>query len=99
MRDIQRELGSAEFGIFIGEDEYRGEGLGSEACGLVLNFAWYDLKLKSVFLRVFRNNESAIRSYCRNGFFSITSDKLKKLIDLKNILPDMLFMIKYNPKG
>lgn len=67
-RDIDYEKKEAEYGIFIGEDNERGKGFGSEAAELALQYAFSNLKLKSIFLRVFADNESAIKSYESAGF-------------------------------
>jgi len=99
LRDIKINLDVAEFGIFIGEDDYRGMGFGSEACGLVLNYSWDVLKLKSVFLRVYRKNAKAIASYKRNGFFPISKKELASLAEINDIDPDIVFMKINSPKG
>ena len=46
----------------------RGEGLGTEATGLVLDFAFGELGLYRVELEVFDFNLRAQKSYAKNGF-------------------------------
>lgn len=65
-RDI--EDGRGEYGIFIGDDSARGKGYGSQAAKLALKYAFEELKLDYVFLRVFADNVSAIKSYENAGF-------------------------------
>ncbi len=59
---------SAELGVRIGEEKDRGQGLGSEALGLALDFCWRYLNLQRVWLHTFEHNERAIRTYLRAGF-------------------------------
>lgn len=68
LRDISDQNHSAEFGIFIGEDDARGNGYGSEAGRLLLRYGFEQLKLHRIFLRVFQENKQAINSYKRIGF-------------------------------
>jgi diamine N-acetyltransferase len=59
---------SAEMGLRIGEERDRGQGLGTEALQLGLEFCWQHLNLQRVWLQVFRHNERAIRAYRKAGF-------------------------------
>ncbi|MCM1038423.1 MAG: GNAT family N-acetyltransferase [Roseburia sp.] len=68
LRDIDREKGCAEYGIFIGEEDALGKGYASEAAGLAVTYAFEELALDSLFLRVFADNTAARRSYERAGF-------------------------------
>lgn len=66
--DIQWPDRTAEFGIFIGEEDCRDKGYGTEATLLTLDQAFTGLGLENVLLRVFSFNERAIRAYTRAGF-------------------------------
>lgn len=68
LRDINREIGKAEFGIFIGEDDAVGRGYGTEAAKLIVNYAFSNLKLHKVSLRVLDENLVAKKSYEKVGF-------------------------------
>lgn len=68
LRDIDRIALRAEFGIYLGDIKARGRGLGSEACSLILDYAWMELGLDQVFLRVKSDNSAAIKSYLNSGF-------------------------------
>lgn len=68
LRDIDYKNKKAEYGIFIGEDSCRGKGIGSEAGKLLVKYAFEELKLHKIFLRVFEDNEVAINSYKNIGF-------------------------------
>jgi RimJ/RimL family protein N-acetyltransferase len=59
---------SAEYAVQIGEADARGLGLGTETTRLLLAFAFNQLGLNSVFLRVFAFNYAGRRAYARAGF-------------------------------
>jgi RimJ/RimL family protein N-acetyltransferase len=59
---------NAECIIDIGEKNYWGKGYGSEGMKLILDYAFYELNLHRVSLRVFSFNERAIRLYTKMGF-------------------------------
>ena len=59
---------SADIGIRIGEEKYRGRGHGKQALGLALGYCWDHLNLERVGLVVFRHNTRAINAYRAAGF-------------------------------
>lgn len=59
---------SAHYHIFIGNKDYWGKGVAKKASEQILNYAFHVLKLQMVFLRVKRQNESAIHLYKKLGF-------------------------------
>jgi RimJ/RimL family protein N-acetyltransferase len=59
---------SAELGIFIGEKSNWNQGYGSETMGLLLQFGFTTLNLHRIFLRVFEDNQRAIKAYKKAGF-------------------------------
>ena len=67
-RDIDRQEGVAEYGIFIGEEEDLGRGYGTAAARLALRFAFEDLRLRTIFLRFLADNIAAGKSYEHAGF-------------------------------
>lgn len=64
---------SATIGILIGEESWRGKGVGFEVISRVLDFCFIDLGLELVELGVNKNNLRAINLYTRLGF--IESDQ------------------------
>jgi RimJ/RimL family protein N-acetyltransferase len=58
----------AELGIVIGEKEYWGQGYGSDAICTLLRFAFEEMNLHRVFLRVYPDNARGIRAYEKCGF-------------------------------
>ncbi len=68
IRDIDPVHHKAEYGIFIGEEDARGKGYGTVAAKLMIRYCFEELKLHRLFLRVYAENEQAIRSYEKAGF-------------------------------
>lgn len=68
IRDIDRTHNKAEYGIFIGEDDARGRGVGTAAARLMLRYCFEEEGLHRVYLRVLADNRQAIRSYEKAGF-------------------------------
>jgi diamine N-acetyltransferase len=64
--DIVHAHGRAEFAIALGER--RGQGLGTEATRLVLDFAFHVLQLRNVMLVTLEWNVAGLTAYERAGF-------------------------------
>jgi RimJ/RimL family protein N-acetyltransferase len=64
--NISHAHGVGEFGIAIGER--RGQGLGTEAARLALDFAFHVLHLRNVLLEVLESNLAGLTAYERAGF-------------------------------
>jgi diamine N-acetyltransferase len=58
----------AVLGIVIGEKEYWNRGYGTEAVSTLLGFAFGEMNLHRISLRVYEYNERAIRCYEKCGF-------------------------------
>ena len=71
LQDIDGRTRTAEFGIFIAESDFRGDGRGTEATRLMLRFAFETLSLENIILRVYEYNERAMSVYERVGFQQI----------------------------
>lgn len=68
LTDIDMRNLKAELSIILGEKEYRGKGFGEEALRLILDFAFENLALNKIILKVFKYNESALKLYNKVGF-------------------------------
>jgi diamine N-acetyltransferase len=66
LEEISHANGIAEFAIAIGER--RGQGLGTEATRLVLDFAFHVLQLRNVLLETLEWNVAGLTAYERAGF-------------------------------
>ena len=67
-RDIDREKGTAEYGIFIGEEDALGKGYGTQAALMMIKYAFEEAGLHKLMLRVLAENDRAVRSYEKAGF-------------------------------
>lgn len=67
-RDIDPVNKKAEYGIFIGEADATGRGIGTQAARLAVAYARDVLRLHKLMLRVFADNRAAVRSYLNAGF-------------------------------
>lgn len=65
---IDNNEGSAEVFILIGEDEYRGKGIGKLATRYLINNAFEETNLSGLTLQVNKQNIPAIRLYESLGF-------------------------------
>ena len=68
IRDFTNPHGTAEFGISIGDAADRGQGFGTEATKLVLDYAFTVLGVYNVWLDTLAYNAGAIRAYEKAGF-------------------------------
>ena len=59
---------TAVLGIFIGDADYRGKGIGTEAIRLILDYGFNYLNLNNIRLDVLAVNERAIKCYKKCGF-------------------------------
>ena len=96
LRDIDYNHNKAEFGIFIGADETVNRGYGTEACKLICQYGFENLKLHKIFLRAFESNRQAIRSYEKAGFVHEGLFRDEVRIDGKYF--NIVMMGKINPQ-
>jgi len=71
IRDFSNPHGTAEFGIAIGGAQDRGQGFGTEATRLILDYAFTVLGFYNVWLDTLAYNHGAIRAYEKAGFREI----------------------------
>ena len=98
-RDIDAIHNSAEFGIFIGELDARGVGLGTETARLFVRFGFETLGLHRIYLRVLAENIPARKSYEKGGFR--TEGFAREMVYLDGEYHDVVFMAVLNsdPRG
>ena len=68
IRDFNWLHRAARVGIFIGDTEFQGKGIGTEAMELLVGFGFDYLNMHSITLSVLDFNERAIASYKKVGF-------------------------------
>ncbi len=96
LRDIDRAHGKAEYGIFIGEKDALSCGYGTVAAKLAVSFAFEELGLHKLMLRVLEGNDRAKRSYEKAGF--VQEAYLKDEVFLDGRYRDLILMACINPK-
>jgi len=89
LRDVDHENKTAEYGIFIGEQSSRGKGVGTKSARAILDFAFNELHLEKVFLRVYKDNEGAVKSYLKAGF---KPNGKTETIEVDSSLKEVIFM-------
>ena len=91
LRDVDYEEKQAEYGIFLGEESALGKGIGNQAAGWAVWYAKEVLQLDTMILRVFADNERAMKSYRQAGFepveiikdFRVDGEKHRDLVFMK----------------
>ena len=68
LKHIDQDKKEAEFGIFIGESDYRGKGISSVATRKMVEYGFNVLELKRIYLTVLEDNIPAIKGYIKAGF-------------------------------
>ena len=96
LRDIDVTHHKAEYGIFIGEKEALSKGYGTEAARLMIRYAFEELKLHKLMLRVLAGNDRAKKSYENAGF--VQEAYLKDDVYLENGYRDVILMAVINPE-
>lgn len=74
---------TATLGIFIGEEDYRSKGYGTEAIQLILDFGFNYLNLNNIHLDLMEFNERALKCYKKCGFKEIGRRRKCKYINGK----------------
>lgn len=97
LRDIDMDFRKAEYGIFIGEEAALSKGYGTEAAKLMILYAFQELKLHKLTLRVLADNERARKSYEKAGFMQ--EAYLKDEVYLEGGYRDVILMALLNPEN
>lgn len=94
LRDIDRIHQKAEYGIFIGEAQALGKGYGTQAAGLMIQYAFEAVRLHKLMLRVLADNERARKSYEKAGF--VQEAYLRDEVFLDGKFRDLVLMAVIN---
>lgn len=89
-RDVNENYNSAEFGIFIGEDDARGKGYGKEITSLFVRYGFESLGLHRIQLRLVKGNAAAARTYSSVGFHK--EGEFRDMVKLGDEYRTVIFM-------
>ena len=89
-RDINEVYKSAEFGIFIGEDDARGKGYDKEMTSLFVRYGFESLGLHRIQLRLVKGNAAAARTYSSVGFHK--EGEFRDMVKLGDEYRTVIFM-------
>ena len=90
LKNIDSISRTAILGIFIGDDEFRSKGYGSEAINLILEYGFKYLNLHNIHLDLLSFNERAHKCYLKCGFKD--AGKTRECIFLNGNYYDKLHM-------
>ena len=91
-RDVDPVSEAAEYGIFIGEADARGRGVGTETARLFTAFGLDVLRLHRISLKVLGDNAVARRSYEKAGFQA--EGIFRDYVKLDGVFTDVVFMAR-----
>lgn len=88
LKHIAWKSKEGEISITLGEKKYWGKGLGAETLCLFLDWAFLTMGFNRIYLRVYTDNQRAIRCYKKVGFkpIGIVSQSPRLVKDPKNLL-------------
>ncbi len=87
---LDKLMGKAEIGIFIGDNDYLGKGYGTEILKALVKYGFDHLFLNNIMLKVFSFNERAIKSYQKVGFKEF--GRRHKCYNIENTWYDEIYM-------
>ncbi|NMB61183.1 MAG: GNAT family N-acetyltransferase [Chloroflexi bacterium] len=65
---VDQQARNAEVGLFIGEKEFWGKGIGTQTLALMLDYGFFTLNFHRIYLRVYALNVRGIHCYEKVGF-------------------------------
>lgn len=68
LRNFEEESRKAEWGIYIGEEQMYGKGIGTEAAKLILDYGFRELGMHKVTSRVLARNKASVRMNEKAGY-------------------------------
>ncbi|NMB28618.1 MAG: GNAT family N-acetyltransferase, partial [Clostridiaceae bacterium] len=86
--DIDFVSGNGELGVMISDVNVRGMGLATEACILMLDYAFGELRLHRVTVRVAPDNEPSLQLFRKLGF--IQEGRMREVMRRRDCYCDLL---------
>ncbi|MBT4516289.1 MAG: GNAT family N-acetyltransferase [Candidatus Komeilibacteria bacterium] len=96
LSNISKQNKNTDLFIAIGEDEYRGKGIGKIAMKWIIDYGFNKLKLHKINLGVVKNNIAAVNLYKSLGF--IIEGDMKDEVFSDDKFYDFLSMAIFNKK-
>lgn len=90
LRDIDLANNCAEYGIFIGEEDARNQGIGTETARLFVKYGFEVLGLHRIYLRLISGNAPAYHAYQKAGF--VQEGIFRDMVWLDGRYQDIVFM-------
>lgn len=81
---------TGELGLFIGDEDNRNRGYGTDALSLLVKYGFEYLNLNNIMLKVYSFNDRAIKCYKKVGFKEF--GRRHKTIPIKNVWYDDIYM-------
>lgn len=95
LQNFEEEHKKAEWGIYLGEEQAYGKGIGTEAAKLVLDYAFTALGMHKVVSRVLARNKASIRMNEKAGY--VQEAYLKDELFLEGRYEDLILFGAINP--
>lgn len=89
LQNFEEEHKKAEEGIFLGEEQAHGKGIGTEAAKLMLDYAFGELGLHKVAARVLAYNKASMRIHEKAGY--VQEAYFKEELFLNGQYEDLVF--------
>lgn len=96
LSNISKPNKNADLFIAIGEDDYRGKGIGKIAIEWIINYGFKKLKLHKINLGVIKDNRHAVELYQSLGF--VIEGEMKDEVFYKGKFRNFLSMAIFNRK-
>lgn len=96
IRDIDYTNRKAEYGVFLGEEDARGKGIGKEILNLTVDYAFNTLKLHRIYARVYESNKPSLFSFLHCQFTQ--EAVLKDSIWADGNYHDIVLLSRINPQ-
>ena len=93
-RDVDMISSKAEFGFFIGEESYKGRGIGSEILNLMTEYGFQTLGFHKIYARAFADNKASVQCFLKNGF--VQEAYLKQEVLIGETYRDIVFVAKFS---
>ena len=94
LKDIDYKNKKAEFGIFIGDENSIGKGIGVQAAKQLLDIGFNELGLNKIFARILQYNQASYKMFMKLGFKQDALMRDDVIIDEEAISVYIVSMLK-----